>query len=45
MGRWWDLCAGAVAVNAMCVEKYGRTGQALFQGGLRIVLDHEGSGR
>lgn len=44
-GRWWDLWTGAVAVNAMCIERHGRLGQAIYQGGLRIVLDHEGSRR
>ncbi len=44
VGRWHDLWAGAVAVDAMCVQRRGRSGQALLQGGLRITLERAGGG-
>lgn len=36
-GRWFDLWAGAVAANAMCVGK-GLAGVAALPGGLSITL-------
>jgi hypothetical protein len=37
-GRWFDLWAGAVAINAICVAS-GYPGTSLLRGGLGITLD------
>lgn len=42
-GRWFDLWAGAVAVNAICVAS-GYAGTSLLPGGLGITLDTMFSG-
>ena len=38
IGQWYNLWAGAIAVDAMCLAKDGRAGQSLSAGGLRITL-------
>lgn len=42
-GRWFDLWAGAVAINAICVAG-GFAGTSLLPGGLGITLKRISSG-
>lgn len=42
-GRWFDLWAGAVAINTMCVAR-GLAGTSLLPGGLGITLEKRTSG-
>ncbi len=37
-GRWFDLWAGAVAINAMCVAR-GYAGTSSLPGGLHITVE------
>lgn len=47
-GKWIDLWAGAVAINAACVQVRGQAGVAVLPQGLKITLtpaiDLEGPG-
>lgn len=37
-GKWLDLWAGAVAINAVCVQARGRAGVAVMPQGLKITV-------
>lgn len=39
-GRWFDIWAATVAINALCVRN-GRAGRALTDGGLVVRLDRK----
>ncbi|CAD6594154.1 MAG: hypothetical protein ASARMPRED_008760 [Alectoria sarmentosa] len=38
-GRWFDLWAGAYAVDAICVDRQRKSGSPVSPGGLKITLD------
>ncbi|MCJ1454573.1 hypothetical protein MMC28_004926 [Mycoblastus sanguinarius] len=44
IGRWFDLWAGAVAINAICVATEGKYGHSFSARGLRISLFQGGGG-